>query len=159
MKDMVVAPVDQRDLDIGSLERACGRDAGETAADDQHALLAGKRLRYGWLFLRERFGENCSHESTDGFEGQPPDQHRIARRVGSVLNGVAAHRTSVSLFIPARQRALVAHARRFPKSLADGLSRIVLIEASGSIEAGAEAAYWIEHRQAAERSAKLRCRY
>jgi hypothetical protein len=37
---MVIAPVDQRDFDIGSLERACCSDAGETAADDQDTFLA-----------------------------------------------------------------------------------------------------------------------
>ena len=41
LKDMVITPVDQRDLDIGSLERACCGDAGETTADDQDALFAG----------------------------------------------------------------------------------------------------------------------
>ena len=51
LKDMVITPVDQRDLDIGSLERPCCRDAGETAADDQDAFLVRDRLCYGRLLL------------------------------------------------------------------------------------------------------------
>src|ERR1700692_4454296 len=49
LKDMVIAPVDQRDFDIGSLERTCGRDAGETAADDQDAFFARHPLRFSRL--------------------------------------------------------------------------------------------------------------
>src|SRR5258708_27783608 len=69
LKDMVVTPVDQRYFDVGFLERPCRRDAGETAADDQDAFFARDRLCYRWLFLRERFGQNCSHRCTDGFSG------------------------------------------------------------------------------------------
>src|SRR5258708_24718695 len=59
LKDMVITPVDQRYFDIGSLERPCCRDAGETAADDQDAFFARDRLCYRWILLRERFGQNC----------------------------------------------------------------------------------------------------
>jgi hypothetical protein len=69
----VITAVDQRYFDIGSLERPCRRDAGEAAADDQHAFFTRNRLCYKWRFLRERFGQNCSHGCTDGFWGQLPD--------------------------------------------------------------------------------------
>jgi hypothetical protein len=38
LKDVMIATVNQRDLDFGLFERACCRDAGETTADDQNAL-------------------------------------------------------------------------------------------------------------------------
>src|SRR6266446_997301 len=99
---MVIAPVDQRYFDIGSLERPCCRDAGKATADDQDAFLVWDRLCHRWLFLRERFGQNCSHECTHGFWGQPPDEHRIQRGFGRILNGAAVHRTSMPLFMLAR---------------------------------------------------------
>jgi hypothetical protein len=73
LKDMVIASVDQRDFDIGSLERPRCRDAGEAAADDQDAFLAWDRLCYRWCFLRKRFGQNCGHGCTDALQGQSPD--------------------------------------------------------------------------------------
>ena len=103
LKDMVVAPVDQRDLDIGSPERPCGRDAGKTATDDQDAFFAlGPPPWLRRLFLRERFGQNCSHGCTDILQGQPPDQHQIQRGFRLVLNGGAVHRTSMPFFMLAR---------------------------------------------------------
>jgi hypothetical protein len=56
LKDMMIAPVDQCDLDVGSLERACRSHAGESAADNQDPFLTRDRLCYGRLFLLERFG-------------------------------------------------------------------------------------------------------
>src|SRR5277367_517542 len=44
LENVMIAPVDQRDLDVRSLKRPCCRDAGETAADDQDAFLARDRL-------------------------------------------------------------------------------------------------------------------
>jgi hypothetical protein len=78
---MVITPVDQRYFDIGSLERPRCRDTGETAADDQDALFAWDRLRYSGLFLRERFGQNCSHGSTPRFRGQATLWYGIWRPV------------------------------------------------------------------------------
>ena len=52
-------------IDIGSFERACCGDAGETTADDQDASFVRDRLSCRWLFLRERFGQNCSHGCID----------------------------------------------------------------------------------------------
>jgi len=62
---MVITPVDQRDFDVGSLERPCCRDAGKTAADDQDAFFGRDRLYCSRRFLRERFGQNCSHGCTN----------------------------------------------------------------------------------------------
>jgi len=50
---MVIAPVDQRYLDIGSFERPCCRDAGETAADDQDAFLVRDQPLRQVVFLPE----------------------------------------------------------------------------------------------------------
>ena len=61
---MVVTPVDQQNLDIGSLKRARCGDAGEATADDQNAFFAWDHPCDRWLFLRERFGQNCSHGCT-----------------------------------------------------------------------------------------------
>src|SRR6266478_9886211 len=82
LKDMVITPVDKRYFDIGSLERPCCRDAGETAADDQDAFFARDRLCYRWLFLRERFGQNCGQGCTDGFS-------RASRPISIGYSGVA----------------------------------------------------------------------
>jgi hypothetical protein len=42
---MMVAPVDQRDLDIGSLERRCCGDACKSCADYQNTFLPASRIR------------------------------------------------------------------------------------------------------------------
>jgi hypothetical protein len=49
LKDVVIAPVNQDDIDISMPQRACRGDAGEAAADDDDALA----LRAGSL-------DNCS---------------------------------------------------------------------------------------------------
>src|SRR6266702_8980533 len=99
---MVITPVDQRYFDIGSLERPCCRDAGETAADDQDAFFARDRLCYRWLFLRERFGQNCSHGNTPLSLGRATLWYEIQQGFGLILNGGAVHRTSMPLFMLAR---------------------------------------------------------
>jgi len=70
---------------------------GETAADDQDAFR--DRLCYRWLFLRERFGQNCSHGCTNDLQGPAA---RLAlgysRASGPILNGGAVHRTSYAAF-------------------------------------------------------------
>src|SRR3954462_3946161 len=92
---MVIAPVDQRYFDIGSLERPRCRHTGETAADDQDAFFAWDRLRYSGLFLRERFGQNCSHGSTPRFRGALSGMRYGGRLI---LKGGGAHRTYMPLF-------------------------------------------------------------
>jgi hypothetical protein len=58
---MVVTPVDQQDVDIGSLERACGRNAGKSAANNYDTFLAGGYRHERLLFLRKAFGQNRGH--------------------------------------------------------------------------------------------------
>jgi hypothetical protein len=58
---MMIAPVDQRDFDVGSLEPPRRRNTGKTSADDQDAFFAKDRSWYRRRFLRERFGQNCCH--------------------------------------------------------------------------------------------------
>jgi hypothetical protein len=91
---MVVTPVDQRYLDIGSLERLCCRNAGETAADDQDAFFAANRIRDDWLFLRKAFCEDCAHLFARPVPRHPP-QYWIQLRAELFLNGDAVRRTSV----------------------------------------------------------------
>src|ERR1700722_13692058 len=59
---MVVTPVDQQDLGIGSLERACCGDAGETTTDDQNALPPQSFFCNLHVPLRKRLGQSCSHK-------------------------------------------------------------------------------------------------
>jgi hypothetical protein len=58
---MVIAPVDQRDFDVGSLECTGCRDARKAAADDQNTLRPHSRRRGERPVLWERFGQNCRH--------------------------------------------------------------------------------------------------
>jgi hypothetical protein len=101
LKDMVITPIDQRYFDFGSLQCPRCRDARETAADDQDVFFARDRL-YRWLFVRKRFGQNCSHGITHGLKGQPPDQYGIQRGSGPILNCAAVDRTSMPVFVMAR---------------------------------------------------------
>jgi hypothetical protein len=61
LENMVVTPVDQQNLDIGSLERARCRNACKSGADDQDTFLWGRRIRHDRLFRRKAFGENGAH--------------------------------------------------------------------------------------------------
>jgi hypothetical protein len=58
---MVITPVDQRDFDIGSLERACCGDAGKSCADNQDTFLPANRIRDDRLFRRKAFCKDCAH--------------------------------------------------------------------------------------------------
>ena len=61
LKDMVVAPIDKEDLDVGPLECARYRDAGKACSDYQNSLLCRRRVRDGRHFRRTRSGKNCGH--------------------------------------------------------------------------------------------------
>jgi hypothetical protein len=58
---MMIAPVDQRDFDVSSLERACRGDARKSCADYQNTSRPSSRIRDDRRFRRKAFGENCAH--------------------------------------------------------------------------------------------------
>src|SRR5262249_6633827 len=57
LKNVVVAAIDQDDLDIGAPQRVCGGDPGKAATDDKNALaLWAMRLDHGGGLVRLTLG-------------------------------------------------------------------------------------------------------
>ena len=64
LEDMVIAPIKQQDVDIGSLQRTRGCNAGKSTANDHNAFPLGSRIGFCRLFLRNGFGQNCAQWCT-----------------------------------------------------------------------------------------------
>ena len=64
LKDVVVAAVDQDDIDIRVPQRACRGDSGKAGADDDNALaLSTGGLGNGSCLVRLGFGQYRTHSS------------------------------------------------------------------------------------------------
>ena len=63
-EDVMIAPVKQQDVDVGSLQSTRRRNAGKPAANDHYALLPGSRFCLCRFFLRKGFGQNCAQWCT-----------------------------------------------------------------------------------------------
>ena len=64
LEDVVIAPVKEQDVDIGSLQRTRRCNAGKSAANDHYAFLPGSRICFCRFLLRKGFGQNCAQWCT-----------------------------------------------------------------------------------------------